>query len=442
MTSEILSSQYFIPREGEKHAQNFRRVRFLPPYSFPHIRDFDLNLKDNSRKVFYHMDINAFFAQVEQRDNPELKDKPVSVGGWENSNAGIVMTSSYEARNKYGVRTGMSVIDAKKLCPELISLPCNGPKYERTLLEVIEILQQYFPANCVEQYSIDECFMEGTGVVKNFEEAIKLGQAVKDAIKKELLLNISLGLSFNKSYAKTASKMKRGKFLTSVYNAIPFQKDERHLEFLNLTADKLWGIGRRIYRRLLAMGIITIGDLANSNEVRMRKEFGINGIVFRKCARGEDTSGIFVKREKEKCLGHNHTVLNPVTNVEDSEREIRYLAEYICRKMRSKKLVASILHFSIRYDDLRYRGGEYRFPEFTNNDNDIYEAAKQIFYTLPQPSEFYRIRTFGVYVTDLHLDTFEKHLNLFKSEVKMPYYELDKLKARYGEKIIRIGINT
>ncbi len=438
----MISSQFFIPREGEKHAENFRRVRFLPPYSFPHIKTFDLNLKDNSRKIFYHMDINAFFAQVEQRDNPELKGKPVSVGGWEGSNAGIVMTSSYEARNKYGVRTGMSVIDAKKLCPVLISLPCNGPKYERTLLDVIEILHQFFPNDCVEQYSIDECFMEGTGVVKNFEEAIRLGEKVKEAIKKELLLDISLGLSYNKSYAKTASKIKRTKYIPNVFNIIPFQKNEKHLELLNLPADKLWGIGRRIYRRLLAMGITTIGDLAESNEVRMRKEFGINGIVFRKCARGEDTSGIFVKTEKEKCLGHNHTVFNPVTNVLDAEREIRYLAEYICRKMRSKKLVASMLYFSIRYDDLRYTGGEHRFPEFTNNDSDVYEAAKRIFYTLPQPSEYYRIRTFGVFVSDLHLDTFDKHLNLFKNEVKMPYYELDKLKARYGEKIIRIGINT
>lgn len=438
----MLSSEYFIPREGEKHSQNFRRVRFLPPYSSPHIKDFDLSLKDNSRKIFYHMDINAFFAQVEQRDNPELKGKPVSVGGWENSNAGIVMTSSYEARNDYGVRTGMSVIDAKKLCPMLISLPCNGPKYERTLLDVIEILKQFFPPDCIEQYSIDECFMEGTGIVRDFAEAVELGSKVKEAIKKELLLDISLGLSFNKTYAKTASKMKRGKRLTSVYNVIPFQKNERHLELLNLPADKLWGIGKRIYRRLLSMGIATIGDLANSNEVRMRKEFGINGVVFRKCARGEDTSGIFIKPNREKCLGHNHTVLEPVTNSADAEREIRYIAEYICRKMRSKNLAADVMHFSIRYDDLRYTGGEHRFPEFTNNDNDVYEAAKRIFYTLPQPSEYYRIRTFGVFVFNLHHDTKVRNFNLFMPEKKFPYYELDKLKSRYGEKIIRIGINT
>ncbi|MBS1494041.1 MAG: DNA polymerase IV [Bacteroidetes bacterium] len=430
----MISSQFFIPREGEKHAENFRRVRILPQYSFPHIKEFDLNLRDNSRKVFYHLDLDAFFAQVEQRDNPELKGKPVSVGGWEDSNAGIVMTSSYEAR-KRGVKTGMSVIDAKKVCPELISLPCNGPKYERTLLDVITILKEHFPPDCVEQYSIDECFMDGSDIVRNFQEGEKLGRLVKEEIRKRLGLFISLGVSFNKSYAKAASKLDK----PDGFTPIEFNKTER---ILNLSAEKLWGIGRRIYRRLLAMGIATIGELAQSNEVRMRKEFGINGIVFRKCARGEDTSGIFVKTEKEKCLGHNHTVLNPVTNSKDAEREIRYLAEYICRKMRSKKLVASNIHFSIRYDDLRYTGGEYRFPAFTNRDNEVYEAAKWIFYTLPQPSDYYRIRTFGIFVSDLHSDTFERNLDLFKKDVKFPYYELDKLKSRYGEKIIRIGINT
>lgn len=430
----MISSQFFIPREGEKHAQNFRRVRILPAYSFPHIKEFDLGLKDNSRKVFYHLDLDAFFAQVEQRDNPELKGKPVSVGGWEDSNAGIVMTASYEAR-KYGVSTGISVIDAKKICPTLISLPCNGPKYERTLLDVLTILKEYFPHDCVEQYSIDECFMEGSDIVRNFDEAKELGEKVKKAIWDELGLFVSIGASYNKSYAKAASKLDK----PNGFTPIEFGKPER---ILKLPADKLWGVGRRIYRRLLAMGITTIGDLAQSNEVRMRKEFGINGIVFRKCARGEDTSGIFVKTEKEKCLGHNHTVMNPVTNSPDAEREIRYLAEYICRKMRSKQLVAGSMSFSIRYDDLNYTGGEHRFPAYTNRDNEIFEAAQHIYYRLRQPSDYYRIRTFGIFVFDLHLDTFERNLDLFKKDVKFPYYELDKLKSRYGEKIIRIGINT
>ncbi|MBN8688627.1 MAG: hypothetical protein J0M10_16530 [Chitinophagales bacterium] len=169
--------------------------------------------------------MDAFFAQVEQRDNPELKGKPVSVGGWEDSNAGIVMTASYEAR-KYGVSTGISVIDAKKICPMLISLPCNGPKYERTLLDVLTILKEYFPHDCVEQYSIDECFMEGSDIVRNFDEAKKLGEKVKKAIWDELGLFVSIGASYNKSYAKAASKLDK----PNGFTPIEFGKPERILK--------------------------------------------------------------------------------------------------------------------------------------------------------------------------------------------------------------------
>jgi len=433
----MLSSEFFIPREGTDHAQNFRRVRILPCYSFPHIKDFDLNLHDNSKKVFYHLDLDAFFAQVEERDNPSLRGKPVSVGGVEDSNIGIVMTANYVARAR-GVKTGVSVVDAKKLCPDLISLPCNGPKYERTLLDVVTILHNYFPPDCVEKYSVDECFMEGTGVTRTFDEAIALGRTIKDEIKKNLGLHISLGVSYNKSYAKTASKMEKPDGLTP----IPFEKTKKHLELLNKPADKLWGIGRRIYRRLLAMGIITIGDLANSNESRMRKEFGINGIVFRKCARGEDTSGIFVKTEKEKCLGHSHTVYEPITDPNKVYREIRYLTEYVCRKMRMKVLVTGDIVFSIRYDNLHYMGSEFRFPQHTNSDNEVYEAALSIFNSLPQPNEFRKIRTFSIFAVDLHHDTKERNLHLFEKELRIPYYEIDKLKSRFGEKIIRVGLSS
>ena len=433
----MLSSEFFIPRDGGEHAQNFRRVRILPCYSSPHIKDFDLNLHDNSKKVFYHLDLDAFFAQVEERDNPSLRGKPISVGGVEDSNLGIVMTSNYVARGR-GVRTGVSVVDAKKLCPDLISLPCNGPKYERTLLDVVSILHNYFPPDCVENYSVDECFMEGTGVVKNFDEAVKLGRTLKDAIQENLGLHISLGVSYNKSYAKTATKMQKPDGLTPV----PFEKNENHLKLLNLNADKLWGIGRRIYRRLLAMGIVTIGELANANEARMRKEFGINGIVFRKCARGEDTSGIFVRTEKEKCLGHSHTVYEPITKPEEAHRQIRYLTEYICRKLRLKQLATGDIVFSVRYDDLNYRGSEFRFPQYTNSDNEVYEAALSIFKSLPQPHENRKIRTFSIFAVDLHLDTQERNFHLFKGEDRIPYYAIDKLKSRFGEKVIRVGLNT
>lgn len=123
---QTISSTFFIAREGNVYQDLFKRVRIMPLYCFPHIKDMNCNLKEHTSRFFIHMDFDAFYAQVEQRDNPKLKGKPVSVGGMEGAK-GIVMTASYEARAA-GVKTGMSVLEAKKFCPDLISLSCYGPK--------------------------------------------------------------------------------------------------------------------------------------------------------------------------------------------------------------------------------------------------------------------------------------------------------------------------
>lgn len=117
-----ISSEFFIPREGDSYNDLFKRVRIMPLYSFPHIKDMNCKITEHRNRFFAHMDFDAFYAQVEQRDNPKLRGKAVSVGGT-GGGKGIVMTASYEARAR-GVDTGMSVMEARRICPELISLPC------------------------------------------------------------------------------------------------------------------------------------------------------------------------------------------------------------------------------------------------------------------------------------------------------------------------------
>ncbi len=138
----------------------------MPLYSFPHIKDMNIHITSHQKRFFAHIDFDAFFAQVEQRDNVKLKGMPVSVGGME-GRKGIVMTASYEARAR-GVDTGMSVVAARQICPELISLPCYGPKYESIMMNLVELLKDYVPEECIEQYSIDECFIDLSSVAKNF----------------------------------------------------------------------------------------------------------------------------------------------------------------------------------------------------------------------------------------------------------------------------------
>jgi DNA polymerase-4 len=404
----------------------------MPLYSFPHIKDMNVHIISHKKRFFAHIDFDAFYAQVEQRDNVKLRGKPVSVGGSEDGKKGIVMTASYEARAR-GVDTGMSVLEAKRICPELISVPCYGPKYESIMLNLLQSLKEFVPEECIEQYSIDECFADLTGVAKNFYEATKVANAIKCRIRELENLTASIGISYNKTFAKLATKLQKPDGLSIV-------TQENKDKIYSMPANKLWGVGRRIEVRLYTLGIRTIGELAVSNERLMKKEFGINGVIFRKLARGEDTSEIIRKEKKEKSLNHYHTLTEPIYKPEDVRKEIRRIGEYICRKLRSKNLTAGYMHLSIRFENLTYTSHIVKLPAYTNDDREIFNSAVIIYGKLHKPCEEMKARQLGMGVYDLHTDTKECNLNLFEKKVFLPYYALDKIKSKYGEGIIRVGI--
>lgn len=380
------------------------------------------------------MDIDCFFAQAEERDNPKYKGMPISVGGWGNY-GGIVMTCNYKARS-LGVDTGMSVVEAKNRCPQLISLPCDGQKYESIVFEIQEMVKRYFPEDCMEQYSIDECFWKGTGIFKNIDEAYWAALEIKKEIYKYQRLTVSIGLSYNKSYAKMATKFNKPNGLTIIK---PETKEEM---IYKLPCDKLWGIAHRMSRRMHAMGIITLGDLANYNSHWLRKEFGINGVVLQKCAMGLDTSDIFVKPENsEKMIGHHHTMQYDIYEQDEVFHEIRRMCEYVARKLRFKNKVTGRISLYVRFDTLAHTGGEYKLPFYTNDDDDLYSAALEIYKKFTyKPTHFMKMRMTGIDCGDLHFDTGERNLNLFKEEKNLPFKELDFLKMKYGEDIIRLGL--
>lgn len=429
-----ISSSFFVPRSEQGYNSMYKRIRIMPLYSFPHYKDLTPHAEHRERKYFIHLDFDAFYAQVEQRDNPNLRGKPVSVGSTTGMK-GIVMTASYEARAK-GIETGMSLWEAKKLCPELISLPCYGPKYEMIIQNLLRSLRTFVPDEFIETYSIDEYFLDVTHFVKSFEEAEELGKRVKQKIMEVENLTCSLGVSYNKTYAKMATKFQKPDGLTVLP---PW---DRETKVYPLSVKKIWGIGTRIGRRLGVLNILTVGDLAEANEGMLKKEFGVNGIVFRRLARGEDTSGIFKKEKPEKCLNHHHTLTNNVCKPFEVRNEIRRVAEYLCRKMRAKKLVAGHLYFVIRYGNLRYASDDLRLRSYTNDDREIFDAAMKIFEGLPEPTHEMPARMFGMTVFDLHADTNDYNLELFNNRIHLPFYALDSIKQKYGEGIIRVGLDS
>lgn len=430
---EKISSSYFITRGRERESTLFKRVRFMPLYSFPHHAEHKTKIEKNQNRYFIHLDIDAFFAQVEQRDNPKLRGKPVSVGG-NGGMKGICMTASYEAR-AYGVEIGMSVVDALRLCPQLISVPSYGTKYEAILLNILHNVRKFVPDEFIEQYSIDECFLEVTHVVKDWFGAIRLAYKIKQMIQKLENLTSSIGLSYNKSYAKLATKLDKP-------DGLAVLREENKDIVYKLPVEKLWGVGKRIMARMHLLGIVTIGDLANANFNAVHKEFGINGVMLRKIARGEDTSDIHVKKERlEKSFNHAHTLTNPVYEQKDIDNEIKRMAEYISRKMRAKDFIATQLGFFMRYDDLGSLGNSVKLKPPTNDQRDLIFYCKAIYNTFPKPTPERKARQFGISAFDLRRVT-GYNLDLFRKFQNLPYKEIDYLKEKWGERIIRVGLDN
>lgn len=430
-----ISSSYFISRGTDKASSLFKRVRFMPLYSFPHHAEQGCKAVKNKNRFFIHLDIDAFFAQVEQRDNPYLKGRPVSVGG-NGGMKGICMTASYEAR-RYGVEIGMSVVEAMRLCPDLISVPSYGTKYEAILLNILhQISRKYVPEECIEQYSIDECFLEITGVAKDWLSAVKLARRIKLMIWEQERLTSSIGLSYNKSYSKIATKFNKPDGLAVV------REENKEDVMYKQPVEKIWGIGRRITARMHLLGIMTIGDLANSNFHAVHKEFGINGVILRKIARGEDTAGIYIKKERlEKSFNHAHTLTDTIYSRAEIENEIKRMVEYVCRKMRAKSLIATQLGFFIRYDDLGSIGDSVKMRPPSNDERDLLFYSKAIYNTFPEPTPARKARQFGITAFDLHPVT-GYNLDLFKKFQNLPYREIDCLKEKWGERIIRVGLDA
>lgn len=431
-----LSSSYFIPRENDLVHQLYKRVRMMPLYSFPCLKYFNLGIKEHTNRFFIHFDLDCFYCQVETRDNPKYKGKPVGVISVSDSKyKGIVMTTNYEARER-GIEIAMSVLEARMKCPEMILINCYGQKYEAILNKIKQMVYQFVPPECMEQYSIDECFVDLSPVCKTWKQALDVSITIKQEIWNLENLTTSLGLSFNKTYAKMATKLQKPNGLTLI------RHEDREKILYNLDCDKIWGIGSRIKKRLNSFNIFTIGDLANASEFTMRREFGINGLVYRKMARGEDTSEIFHKemRGHERMLMTAHSRDNATAYEPEIIAEVRRSIEYLCRKLRDKKLISKGLMIFLRYDNMTYDVEQSNLAFHTNDERVLTQWAL-ILYRKILKNPTCAVRQVGSCVYDLQTDLERKNINLFDSSPDIPFTAIDKIKDRFGENIIRLGIN-
>jgi len=328
-----------------------------------------------SINTILHIDMNSFFASVEQAANPALRGKPIAVAGWadpeKNYARTIVTTASYEAR-AYKVKTGMTIPEAKRLCPHIIIVTADPDKYLDVSYKIHEILLHY--TDLVEIYSIDECFLDLKGARLSTEEA---AVKIKEEIRAQLGLTCSIGIATNKLVAKLGSDMKKPDGLTIIND------EDIPLLFSRLPAKELWGIGRRTSERLEKYGIETAKQLGEAPEDLLKAEFGILGPKMKLMGQGKyfDPVVSYYKPREIKSVGHSHTFPEDTYDLDVIRGFMRMLSEKVATRLQKYKLKGGVIHLYVRYADFSGFGMQATLEQSTDSGLEIFNQTFKIFKT-------------------------------------------------------------
>ena len=393
-------------------------------------------------RVILHSDMNSFYASVEQAEQPELRGKPVVVAGKEELRHGIVLTKSIEAK-RYGIKTAEALWQARAKCPDLIVLPPRYKLYRRYSEMARAIYSQY--TDLVEPFGLDECWLDLTGSLALHGGNVGIVAAeISERMKAELGCTVSIGVSWNKIFAKFGSDFRKPDAITFVtrdnYRSLVWEAPVRDLLY----------VGPATERKLHAYGIRTIGQLAQASDAYLQRKFGKIGFVLRTFARGEDATPVKpydpsvrdVWREV-KSYGNGLTAPHPITTANDARALIWLLAESVAQRMRADGVRARTVAIGVRNDvDLTGYGCQVKLRAPSAATRHVAQAAWAMLAACEPFDEDHPIRALHVRATDLvEIDPVEQ-LSLFadpEPDWEGLDYCIDELRRRYGNTCIVRG---
>jgi DNA polymerase-4 len=375
-------------------------------------------------RVVIHVDLDAFFAAVEQRDHPELRGKPVIVGGGGPDQRGVVSTASYEAR-RFGVRSAMPLRTAGRLCPDAVFLPVDGRKYQRVSREVLAILRRFTPL--VEPISIDEAFLDVTASRALFGDGESIARSIQAAVRSEVGLTISAGVASTKLVAKIASDLRKPDGLVVV-------PPGSEASFLGpLPIGRLWGVGAKTAAVLAEHGVATIGDLARLDRSGLATRLGSHAATLVDRANGVDGDRVVGDGAAAKSIGHEHTFDQDTADRELIERTLLAMADGVAVRLRSSGVEASTVTVKVRDAAFRTVTRQRTLSRPTDLTEPIFEAAL----ALARPEvRGKRIRLVGVTASGFRQGT---QLGLFEAETARRHRlaeAADALRGRFGQRAV------
>ena len=393
---------------------------------------------EQRKRIILHSDLNNFFASVEIALNPDLAGKPLIVCGDPKERHGIVLAKNEEAK-KFGIKTAETVYSALKKCPDVQMVGSHFHEYKRYSRKVMEIYARY--TDKIEECSIDECALDMTESTFLFGDGRAIAEKIREEVKAELGLTVSIGVSFNKVFAKLASEMKKPDAVTEV-------TEENYREIVwKLPVTDLLFVGKSTAETLHKIGVRTIGDLACADESLISRFLGKRGRQLRVYARGEDDEPVKFEKKKEdlKSIGNSTTLPKDITDREEVKRWFYALAESVCGRLRSADVGrANTVHIVVRNERLEDTTCQMKVPP-TVLCGDVAQAAYQLFCRhFPLGT---RVRMLGITVSGFDYHVEQMSLDSFLEGDRANYEKKEraesaiaKLRDKYGYATVQRGL--
>ena len=389
-----------------------------------------------SARTILHVDLDAFFAAVEQRDRPELRGRPVIVGGSDPTQRGVVSAASYEAR-AFGVHSAMPLRTAYRLCPHGVFLPVDGRRYQAASREVMAILRRFTPQ--VQPISIDEAFLDVTASRALFGDGETIARVIKRTVHEEVGLTASVGVAATKLVAKIGSDLRKPDGLV----VVPPGEEAAFLAPLPIS--RLWGVGEKTAAVLREFGVQTIGDLAALPPDALERRFGKHGAALIERAHGIDADPV-ATGDPAKSIGHEHTFGHDTADREVIERTLLGMADGVAWRLRAAGLKAATITLKLRDSSFATITRQVTLDVPGDLTEPIYEAALVL---LRRELHGQRIRLVGVTASNFRD---REQLALFGAAEDPKRHQaaeaMDSIRRKYGERavtrgrLVRAGVPT